>query len=303
MQIKLYRGSSKPLWDEKGVILIWVFWLLLALSVIVLGVMQKTKFYYGATSVGVHHAQMRHAAEGAFHQVVDELLTQKSNKQLSKVMSFNYVTNGLGIRAVATRENGKININKASEDLLSAAFAANGTDEKTARAIAAAIIDWRDPDELPRPGGAEAIHYMRDGENIKPRNGPFETVGELLFVRGVTDDVFQCVEPFLSVYTNSETPSLSNAGDDVKQIFQWAEQRRWQGKSWVENSTGSSVLNPYASQDDEIYDINIKVKGPGKSQFIQNVILRLMGGLNAPYDVLVWRQLSQTPDLQACEAN
>jgi len=51
--------------------------------------------------------------------------------------------------------------------------------------VAAAIIDWRDPDETPTQNGAEQESYP----NYRCKNAPFETVDELLLVRGVTPDL------------------------------------------------------------------------------------------------------------------
>jgi type II secretory pathway component PulK len=58
-------------------------------------------------------------------------------------------------------------------------------------AAAAAIIDWRDADgTVVTPEGAEASYYLSLPYPYAPRNGPFQTVGELLLVRGVTPQLF-----------------------------------------------------------------------------------------------------------------
>jgi DNA uptake protein ComE-like DNA-binding protein len=51
--------------------------------------------------------------------------------------------------------------------------------------VAAAIIDWRDEDETPGQNGAEQESYP----SYRVKNGPFETVEELLMVRGVTPEL------------------------------------------------------------------------------------------------------------------
>ena len=55
--------------------------------------------------------------------------------------------------------------------------------------VAAAIIDWRDPDNQVTPGGAEAEYYLSLQPPYQPRNGPFQTVRELLMVRGVSPEL------------------------------------------------------------------------------------------------------------------
>lgn len=52
--------------------------------------------------------------------------------------------------------------------------------------VVAAIADWRDPDNAASPGGAELDYYASLPTPCRPRNGPFESVRELLMVRGVT---------------------------------------------------------------------------------------------------------------------
>lgn len=52
--------------------------------------------------------------------------------------------------------------------------------------IADAILDWIDPDNEPREYGAEADYYALLDPPYLPKNGPLESIEELLLVRGVT---------------------------------------------------------------------------------------------------------------------
>jgi len=56
--------------------------------------------------------------------------------------------------------------------------------------VAAAIIDWRDKDEKPEPDGAEGGYYLNLSPGYHIRNGPFQTVRELLMVKNVSRDLF-----------------------------------------------------------------------------------------------------------------
>jgi general secretion pathway protein K len=53
-----------------------------------------------------------------------------------------------------------------------------------------AILDWIDPDDEPRPEGAESDYYSSGDAGFACKNGPFDSVEELLMVRGVTPDLF-----------------------------------------------------------------------------------------------------------------
>ncbi|GMV95859.1 MAG: hypothetical protein AMXMBFR83_02290 [Phycisphaerae bacterium] len=56
--------------------------------------------------------------------------------------------------------------------------------------VAAAIVDWRDEDEDINPnGGAENEYYLSQANGYYCKNAPFETVEELLLVRGVVPEM------------------------------------------------------------------------------------------------------------------
>lgn len=55
--------------------------------------------------------------------------------------------------------------------------------------VADAILDWIDPDDEPRPLGAEVDHYSGLTPPYKPKNGPLDSVEELLLVRGITPEL------------------------------------------------------------------------------------------------------------------
>jgi len=77
-----------------------------------------------------------------------------------------------------TDENGKINLNVARSEML---LALPGMDEQRTESL----LDWRDPDDEPRPNGAEQAFYeTRQPTPYRCRNGPLLTVEELLLVKG-----------------------------------------------------------------------------------------------------------------------
>jgi type II secretory pathway component PulK len=55
--------------------------------------------------------------------------------------------------------------------------------------VADAIVDWLDADNNPRPYGAEDDYYMSLSPPYHCKNGPLDSLEELLLVRGVTPDL------------------------------------------------------------------------------------------------------------------
>lgn len=105
-------------------------------------------------------------------------------------------------------ENGKININTASRDVLIKALAANdlslGSERDT---IVDSILDWIDKDDRHRVNGAESDYYEGLSPAYSAKNGPLDSMEELLKVRGITPELFYGSEE----YKPEEASSSENA--------------------------------------------------------------------------------------------
>jgi type II secretory pathway component PulK len=55
--------------------------------------------------------------------------------------------------------------------------------------VADAIVDWIDPDDDPRPNGAENDYYMGQSPPYRCKNGPLDSLEEMLLIRGVTPEL------------------------------------------------------------------------------------------------------------------
>jgi general secretion pathway protein K len=87
-------------------------------------------------------------------------------------------------------EGGKINLNQADEAALRQSFVNLGLDAKLGDALTDAILDWRDTDSLVRMHGAESEYYLSLPIPYPAKDGPFDTLDELLLVNGMTPTLF-----------------------------------------------------------------------------------------------------------------
>lgn len=99
-------------------------------------------------------------------------------------------------------EERKININTADMVVLKRLFQGLGFEEVQSQELAASIIDWRDEDgELLIPlGSAEESYYSFLKYSYHCKNAEFQTLEELLLVRGVTQDVFEKIKNYVTIY-------------------------------------------------------------------------------------------------------
>lgn len=82
------------------------------------------------------------------------------------------------------------------------------------RAVADAVVDWLDNDESPRVGGAESSYYLGLPNPYRAKNDLFDTVGELRLVRGVTDEIYEKLRPFVTV-SSSGMVNINTAPKEV----------------------------------------------------------------------------------------
>jgi len=87
-------------------------------------------------------------------------------------------------------ESGKVNLNLADEGLLRLWISGLDIGETEKNTIIDAILDWRDGDDLHRLNGAENDFYQSLPEPYPCKNGDFESVAELMRVKGVTPEIF-----------------------------------------------------------------------------------------------------------------
>ena len=94
--------------------------------------------------------------------------------------------NGESIRYGITAESSKLNINVATdqqlEQLLTPILAA--LEIENAQELINALLDWRDGDDDLREGGAENEYYNTLEPPYRAKNGPLDTVEEILIVSG-----------------------------------------------------------------------------------------------------------------------
>jgi general secretion pathway protein K len=89
-----------------------------------------------------------------------------------------------------TDETGKIDLNRAEEPLLEKLLMALGYDLDTARPLATAIVDWRNPSSLARWESAQASGNSLDYDPSRSTQFDYHAVEEVLNVPGMKAEIF-----------------------------------------------------------------------------------------------------------------
>jgi type II secretory pathway component PulK len=84
----------------------------------------------------------------------------------------------------------RFNLNVADEVILWQALTLAGAQPMQFQPVVDSILDWRDADDLPLAAGAESAYYQTFDPAYSPRNGPFDDLSELLWVKGMNPEWF-----------------------------------------------------------------------------------------------------------------
>ncbi len=87
-------------------------------------------------------------------------------------------------------ESGKVNINKADKKLLKIMLSRFELEDLEKDVIVDSIMDWRDKDRLHHLNGAEDDYYLSLSEPYECKDDYFDSIEELLLVKGVTPAIF-----------------------------------------------------------------------------------------------------------------
>jgi general secretion pathway protein K len=184
--------------------LLAVLWILAALSLIAAALSAQIRTEARIASNMTENARARALADAGVSRAIFAWLDPDPQTQWrADGQEHSFPFDGGEIRVVITDEAGKVDINEAPAELIAGLLAELGADARMTTQLVDAIEDWKDPDDLRRPSGAEQDDYRRARLPYGPRNGRFEVVDELRLVLGMTQPLFAQMQPFITVHAQS----------------------------------------------------------------------------------------------------
>jgi general secretion pathway protein K len=192
--------------NQRGIALLMVIWIFMVLSVLSAEFSRAMRDDAVATQNLAEEVQARGVALAGINQAIYRLLHARQQQEEDADQDAvpidapapwlpdgrwhdePYWGGTYGVRMID--EGGKISLIRADEALLRKVFEASGLKLDQQQEITDAVLDWRDADDLHLLHGAENEYYQKLPEPYRAKNGPFDSVDELLQVRGITRELF-----------------------------------------------------------------------------------------------------------------
>ncbi|WP_296899354.1 general secretion pathway protein GspK [Thiohalocapsa sp.] len=199
---------------QQGIALVLVLWIIALLTIMALGLTTTQRTETALARNQIDAARFRAHAETALALTALNFLSTPLEATPPELVWIpngvprTLVLDGMTFTVTVTNEASRIDLNLATRDVLAAlielAQGEEDFDPSARDALADAIVDWRDEDDLIQLNGAEDGEYADVGLPYGAGDGPFTSVEELRQVLGMTRALYQRLAPHLTVWTRTD---------------------------------------------------------------------------------------------------
>ena len=299
---------------QGGIALIVVLWLTVLLAVIASGFAYSMRGEALAARNTMSLAQARAAVDGAVERVVFELQRPRDRPDVWSPdgQPHQWKDGEIDITATAVNEASRVDLNFASDPLLKGLLQnVGGLDPEAAQRVLEAILDWRDPDDLRRPNGAEAADYRAAGLKYVPSNMRFESVGELGRVLGVTPALLAKLADTLTVYSRQPGINPATASRDVLLALPGVTPEQVDAfiAARAEAVANRLPIPPFAAAQGlgagtaVAWRIIARARLPDGVTFVRVAVVRPQPDARRPMIVLLWQDGAPGPGTESTPAN
>lgn len=289
---------------NNGFALIFIIWVLLLVTVVGMSFSYSLKVERETSISYAERFQAEMTALSGTKRVILSLLSSDSeSKQKYNRIPLSITLDDFKVKTLIRSEAGKVNLNLASIEILTGFFSQFSSTEEAER-MAAALIDWRDPDSEPLPNGAEEDTYYQEGYSYKPTNKPLQSISELGQVIGFNADIIIRITPFVSIYSNTAkidplgataTVLASLPGIDREMAEAFIEERNLAYEQ--QKTVNLDILSPasqYLAPDHTQNIVNIvsTVRSPGENKYHWEASV-LLGQDSSQYKILEWMTINE----------
>ena len=293
-------NARRPASNQDGIALVLVLWLTILLTVIASGFAYSMRTEALAARNAISVAQARAVADGAATRATFEMLRPRvvGDTWVADGSVHYWSEDGASIAANIIDESGKIDLNAASDALLTSLLqTAGGVDADTAAHLVAAIDDWKTAGDLKRPNGAKLPEYQAAGLTYGPADAPFESVADLQRVLGMTPAIYAAVADSLTVYSHqagvnpafaSRTILLAfpNATPEIVDAYIGLRTAALQNRQPVPPFPLAGVGAAPAN----VWRIRAEVTTPEGASFFRDAVVRAGPDVLHPASVLLWQE-------------
>lgn len=271
---------------------LFVLWGLGLLTMISVSLLWTATASQGLARGSLEVAEINMSVEAAINRAALALFDARTEQRWQtngNAQAFEF--NAARMKISVQDELGLIDLNQADPSVLISLMQKAGLDRQSATNLVDRILDWRDSTPFRRLNGAKDPDYRAAGREYRPRNGPFQSIDELLLVMGMTPMLFSRIESAVTVYSGRQFIDPNVAPREVLAHLQNDGPRvadTLPTGAGQHVPTGLSVVGNRAQLRGRAFTMRIELEKAGKP-ILRQVTVRLTENVQQPFWILNWR--------------
>jgi len=291
--------------SQRGVALVLVMWVAILIAVIAGSFIQERRSETLIVRNSISMARAAAAADAGVQRALLDAFRGDAAPDAWKRdgQPHDWTFDGVPVRVEMRDESAKIDINTASDALLRGMLVSVGVEEDEATRLLDAILDWRDPDSLRRPNGAEEPEYRAAGLDYGPANAPFEAIEELQLVLGMRPDIYRRIAPMITVYSKQAGINPTIAPREVllaipgvtPELVDDYIRRRTDALATNQPAPAFPQAAAYTAGASMVTNVRAEAQLDDGTYFAREAVALLRSLPRRPVEFLVWRESTAPP--------
>ena len=287
--------------SRSGFALVIVLWMIALLSVLAAGFSSAMRTEARSSLNVLESAKARALADAAVQRGLYGLLNVEPELEWrADGTPYKFSFGGADVSVSTWNEGGKVDLNAAPDELIRRLLQVLEIESAKANALADAILDWRDEDDLRRANGAERGDYIAAGVRFGPKDVPFISRVDLQHVIGLKHDIYARLANLVTVHSfaPSVNPKYAPPGvllavpnvnvAEVEALLSAREDKK--ESPYISRDGGYPVLTQVgewvSDQASSVYTIRGEAELPSGARFAREVVIWIDQDQDVPFWVL-----------------
>jgi general secretion pathway protein K len=281
---------------ESGVAIVLVLWMIALLTVLAVAFARDAGVQAKIVRNQYNTARARALADTGVSLAILNILDPAPGDQWRLDGSARELTYGDGqIRLSLQSEDGKIDLNHASDQVLGNLFRTVGLDTGQADNFAGAVASWKRTRMNIWNGAGDRGAFAPTASAA----GPFLALEEFGEVDGVTPEIYRLVSPFLTVFSGTDRIDplvaprqvlLSLPGVDPGEVDAYVSARTQPGRGSILLPKLTGIDAYFARHAVAFVSISAEARVPPDARFIREATISLITSVGESYRFVSWRQ-------------
>lgn len=270
---------------QRGFVLVAVIWLAGLIAALTTGFAVKVRVDALTASNIVRNTQVELIADGMARLAAWRLATAAQPTNNTRIECV--WRKGVTVDVLIQDQSGLADINILPPTILAELLRGLGADDRRAKEISEAILDFRDADSEAQSGGTEPKTYPE--RNFGPKNAPYEAVEELDQLPDMDENLYRQLLPLVTVSSSQAGIDPASAPLALRKAFNQSASGAFTG----------SLANFVGASQGRTFGLDVRVTADNGARYRRLATAIILRQPERPFAFLTWQRGGEWTDNKA----